>query len=80
MILKYTYMYKQSNMSTITSKKSECERAFLIWIISFVRLDIFLNVKNVSMSTSVKRQLHVDTQQYGKYNLTEYIVHVIDNK
>lgn len=79
MILKYTYMYKQSNMSTITSKKSECERAFLIWITSFVRLDIFLNVKNVSMSTSVKRQLHVDTQQY-KYNLTEYIVHVIDNK
>lgn len=72
-------MYKQSNMSTITSKKSECERAFLIWITSFVRLDIFLNVKNVSMSTSVKRQLHVDTQQY-KYNLTEYIVHVIDNK
>lgn len=70
MILKYTYMYKQSNMSTITSKKSECERAFLIWITSFVRLDIFLNVKNVSMSTSVKRQLHVDTQQY-KYNLTE---------
>lgn len=57
-------MYKQSNMSTITSKKSECERAFLIWITSFVRLDIFLNVKNVSMSTSVKRQLHVDTQQY----------------
>lgn len=79
MILKYTYMYKQSNMSTITSKKSECERAFFIWITSFVRLDIFLNVKNVSMSTSVKRQLHVDTQQY-KYNLTEYIVHVIDNK
>lgn len=42
-------------MSIFTSKKSECERAFLIWVTSFVRLDIFLNVKNVSMSISVKK-------------------------
>lgn len=72
-------MYKQFNMFIIILKKFECERVFFIWIIFFVRFDIFLNVKNVSMLIFVKRQFYVDIQQY-KYNLIEYIVYVIDNK
>lgn len=81
-------------MSTFTSKKSECERAFLIWVTSFVRLDIFLNVKNVSMSISVKRQFQVDIQlctfkfstSYPPFihvhctiNINEILLKLIDN-